>query len=70
MKGRGPCIWVIYSMQFFTIRSILASKKHFGCYRDAEGAALKIKMLICGKDIGGLKCQGLIAFTAVATQVC
>lgn len=45
-------------------------KKHSGCYCDAEGTVFKIKMLICGKDIGLLKCQGLIAFTAVETQEC
>lgn len=71
MKGR----WTVQmgDLQYVILyhkERISNKKKHHGRYCDAEGATVKIKMLICGKDIGALKCQGLIAFTAVATQEC
>lgn len=70
-KEGGLCIWVIYSMSFFTIRTILATKKHFDCYCDAQGATLRLKCWFVGKKNSGvLTCQGLITFTAVATQEC
>lgn len=51
---------VLYHKEYISNKN-----KPIGGHCDAEGAARKIQMLTCGKDVGVLKRQGPSAFTAV-----